>query len=145
MKIYNADALNRNSRFIRALLAGLAAAVVLGMACGALISALRVEAAILYIGVGWAVGEAIKKAGHGVGTKFCVLGAVMTLLAIMISDTIMFTGISGFFRLLIHPGMWFSMIRTLLAMNLSLNISRILGLLFRLCGIYYGYSNSGIL
>ena len=145
MKIYNVDALNRNSRFLRALGAGLAAAVVLGLACGSLIAALRMEAAVLYIAVGWAVGEAIKKAGHGVGTKFCVLGAVMTLLSIMISDTIMFTGLGGFFQILVHPSMWMSMIRTLLAMNLSLNISRILGLLFRICGVYYGYSNSEII
>ncbi len=145
MKIYNIDAFNRNSRFLRALLAGLAAAIVLGIACGTLISSLHVEAAILYIGVGWAVGEVIKKAGHGVGTKFCVLGAVLTLFAILISDTIMIAGLRGFGQIVVTPSVWFGTLRTLLAMNLSLNISRVLGLMFRIVGIYYGYSNAGIL
>lgn len=145
MRIYNSNALNRNSRFWKALGAGLCAAVVLGLAYGALISSLHVEAAILYLGIGWAIGEVIKKAGHGVGTQFRVLGAVLTVLAILIGDSVMIAGFRGFFRILAAPAQWLPMIRMLASVYFSMNISRLLGLLFRAAGIYFGYSNSSII
>lgn len=144
MKIYNSNALNRNSRFGRALAAGLVAAVLFGIVYGVFVSLVRIEAAVLYIGIGWAIGEVIKKAGRGVGTQFCVLGAVLTLLAVLIGDTVALAGVSGAARILITPALWPSVIRTLLARVLSVNLNSLLALLIRGAGIVYGYTNSSI-
>jgi hypothetical protein len=140
LKVFNSEMLNRRQRFPRALLAGLLCAVGLGIAYGMVTSLVRIEAEIFYLGIGWTIGMVIQKAGHGVGVKFAVLGAVLTLLAVLIGDSVSAFGLS----ILVHPSIWGEALKALMQLHLSTNISNLLGLLFRAAGIYFGYNYSSI-
>ena len=142
MEIWNSRSLDNNQRFIAAIIAGLVSAVVLGLAYGIIYSRLRIIMSVLYVGIGYGVGQTVRKAGRGVHKRFAVVGALMTLLAIMIGD---FTAIAGFpriFTYLISPALWPTVFKTWLIMNLSTNINSLLGLLLRAIGIYIGYTQS---
>ena len=96
MEIWNSRSLDNNQRFIAAIAAGFAAAVILGIAYGGLYSVLRVTSGILYVFIGWCIGQVIRRAGRGVHMRFGVVGAVMTLLAIIIGDSIAMFGFGHF-------------------------------------------------
>ena len=145
MEIWNSRSLDNNQRFIAALLAGLIAAVVLGLAYGILFSMLRIQMSILYVAIGYAIGWVIRKFGRGVHQRFAVLGALMTLLAIIIGDLTAMTGFPGIFTWLARPSAWGNLLSAWLRMNLSTNISSLLGLLLRAFGVYEGYLQSVIL
>ncbi|MCR4950612.1 MAG: hypothetical protein K6A40_04725 [Solobacterium sp.] len=142
MEIWNSRSLDNNQRFLKALLCSLAAAVVLGIAYGMLHSILRIEASIIYIGIGWCIGQVVKKTGRGVHKRFAVLGAVMTLLAILIGDTCSMYGLMPGLKMLMRPLLWPSVIIHWMRIYLSANINALLSLLFRAAGIWFGYSES---
>ena len=50
-KIFNSNALNRNQRFLRALILGTVSAVVLGIVYGLFSSTLRIEFSIVYLAI----------------------------------------------------------------------------------------------
>lgn len=145
MKIYNTSSLDHNSRFLLAIVASLASTVGLAIAYGILLSTLHVEFSIIYIFFGWCIGEVIKSVGHGVTLKFAILGGIMTALGIILADTFTSYGLSTGFMMLVHPNYWGMMIQAWLVSHVSTNINTLLGLLFRVGGIYYGYWNSRIL
>ncbi len=140
MEIWNSRSLDNNQRFIAAIAAGFAAAVILGIAYGGLYSVLRVTSGILYVFIGWCIGQVIRRAGRGVHMRFGVVGAVMTLLAIIIGDSIAMFG----FGVLVSPGMWGVSIVYWLRMFLSTNINSILGIVLRAFGVYMAYHYSVI-
>ena len=145
MQIYNARSIDRNSRFIIAIFAGLAAAIVGGILYGAVYSFIHIQAAIMYVFIGWCIGQVIRNVGRGVTLKFSILGAIMTLLAIMIGDFVAIVGLGNTLTALVTPSLWGDFIRIWLAMNLSTNLSSILGLVLRALGIYMGYLYARIL
>ena len=144
MQIWNARSLDNNQRFIAAIIAGLISAVVLGLAYGIIISIFHIIMSVLYVGIGYGVGQAVRQFGRGVHKRFAVVGGLMTLLAIIIGD---FTAIAGFpavFRYLITPSAWGSILRAWVVMNFSTNFNALLGLLLKVLGIYIGYTQSVI-
>ena len=144
MEIWNSRSLDNNQRFAAAIIAGLLAALVFGLAYGVVYRYLRVVMSVLYILIGYGIGTVIRKVGRGVHTRFAVVGAVMTLLAIFIGDVSAGTGIGGFFTCLTHPALLASVFRSWLAGLLSTNINSLLGLLMRAAGIYFGWQQSVI-
>lgn len=144
MQIYNSNLLDHGKRFYLAIAAGLLSALVLGIVYGLISSVLRVQASIIFIGCGWCIGEVIRRTGRGVGTKFSILGALCTLLCILIGDVTAMTGFKGLFLLIIDPSGWLVFLRAWAAMFLSTNINALLGLIMRAAGVYFGYTNSAI-
>lgn len=145
MRIYNAGSLDRNSRFLLAILASLVSALGFAIAYYFFISWSHIELSVFYIFFGWCIGEVIKKVGRGVTLKFAVLGAITTFLGILLADTFSSWGIQGGFVMLMHPSYWGTLLQSWVIMHVSTNINTILGLLFRVIGVYYGYWNSRIL
>ena len=146
MEIWNSRSLDNNQRFIYALIAGFGAAVLLGTAYGIIYGFLRIQSAVLYIAIGWCIGYVMRTVGRGVHNRFAVAGALFTLLAIFIGDSIaMVGGIGGIPMLIQNPAIWGSVLENWLRINLSTNLSSILGLLMRALGIYMGYHYSVIL
>lgn len=146
MEIWNSRSLDNNQRFIYALIAGFIAAVVLGTAYGIIYGFLRIQSAVLYLFVGWCIGYVIRYVGHGVHNRFAVAGALFTLLAIIIGDTIaMCGGLSGIPMLFANPAIWGTLLENWLRIYLSTNLSSLLGLAMRCFGIYMGYHYSVIL
>lgn len=144
MQIWNARSLDNNQRFIAAIIAGLISAVVLGLAYGIIISKFHIIMSVLYVGIGYGVGQAVRQFGRGVHKRFAVVGGLMTLLAIIIGDFTAIAGFPGVFRYLITPAAWGSILRAWVVMNFSTNINALLGLLLKALGIYIGYTQSVI-
>lgn len=144
MQIYNTDGMDNNKRFVVAILVGIAAAIGLGLIYGVILSFVRIQMQVFYLFIGWAVGALIQKYGRGVGKRFCVVGALCTLLAIIIGDLCSMYGLDGILFVIIHPASWGNAIRLWMQMNLSTNISSIIGLLLRAMGIVFGYRYSSL-
>ena len=144
MEIWNARSLDNNQRFIAAIIAGLVSALVLGLAYGIIYSVFRVAMSVLYIGIGYGVGQAVRKFGRGVHRRFAVVGALMTLLAIIIGDVTAIVGFPGIFAWIVRPALWGQLFRGWIIMNFSTSINSLLGLLLRAIGIYFGYTQSVI-
>lgn len=144
MQIYNAGGLDNNQRFVKGIFVGLAAAIVCGILYGLLISIVRIQMEIFYILIGWCVGSAIRKFSHGVGTRYCVLGAICTFLAIVIGDLCTMYGLSGILAILATPASWSGAFTLWMQMHLSTSINNLLGVLFRVAGIYFGYHYSSL-
>ncbi len=139
-KIFNTDVLSKNARFFRGLLAGSIAAIILAIAYGLLSSVLVTEFSLAFIGIGYLIGEAIKKFGRGVKIEFSILGAVLTALCIIFADII---GIYGF-KALTNPEIFSIVFIRYVRIIFTTDINSLLSIAFRLAGIYYGYKNSRI-
>ena len=125
-KIFNSNALNRNQRFLRALILGTVSAVVLGIVYGLFSSTLRIEFSIVYLAIGYANAYVICNYGRGVQTKFSILGAVLTFVSIFIGDMISRYGLGFFGAFSFWPALFMMYLRSMLATN----INSLLGLLF---------------
>lgn len=138
MKIYNTRALTRNERFMNAILAGAVAMIACGIVLGFVLRFVPITFDIFYLAVGYAVGYAIRTYGKGVQQRFSILGAVMTLLAILIADCVRFFGLSG----IVNPYVWIMVINY----NISSlgSLSGILNVIFRVCAVVLGYEQSRI-
>ena len=90
--------------------------------------------------IGYANAYVICNYGRGVQTKFSVLGAVLTFVSIFIGDMISRFGL-GFFGAF---NLWPTLLMMYLRSMLATNINSILGLLFRIGGIYIGYTYSRV-
>lgn len=139
-KIYNSNALNQNQRFLKALILGSITAIVLGIIYGLFSSILRIEFSIVYLAIGYANAYVICNYGRGVQTKFSILGAVLTFVSIFIGDMIARYGLGFFSAFSIWPSLLLMYLRSILATN----INSLLGLLFRIGGIYIGYTYSRV-
>ena len=144
MQIYNAGGLDNNQRFIKAILIGIASAVCLGLVYGVILGFVHIEMEIIYIFIGWCIGSLIQKFSHGVGTRYCVTGALCTFLAILIGDICAMYGVANSFAILFNPSLWPAAVTMWAQMNLSTNINNLLGIAFRIVGIYFGYHNSSL-
>lgn len=144
MEIWNARSLDNNQRFIAAIIAGLIAAIVLGLAYGIIYSLFHIMMSVLYIGIGYGVGQAVRKYGRGVHKRFAWVGAIMTLLAIIIGDFTAIVGFPAIFAWIVRPSLWGTVLHSWMVMNLSTNINALLGLMLKGIGIYVGYQQSVI-
>lgn len=139
-QIYNKRALTRNERFINALLAGIATTIGLTIAYGLFSTLLRFEFQVVYLGLGYVIGMAIQKAGRGVQIQFSILGAVLAVICFIFGDMISIFGFSVFTNL----DFFFLAFRVTLQSLLSVNVSSLLSLLFRVGGVYLAYTTSRI-
>ena len=139
LKVYNRDALSRNERFIRAILYGTGATVGLTILYGILSAVLRIEFSVVYLAFGYAIGTVIRKFGRGVQVKFSVLAAVLAVLCFIFGDMIAYFGFSVFTY---GFNFFFATFRLVLQSLLGTNINSLLGLLFRLGGVYIAYTTS---
>ena len=145
MQIYNTKYLDSNTKFILAILAGLATAIVGGVLYGLLSSILHVEVSVVFVFTGWCVGYVIRTVGRGVHLRFSIVGAIMTLLAIFIGDCIAMVGIGNILYYFTHGAEFGLLMRAWLSSILSTDISSLLRLLFRAAGVYFGYQYSRVL
>ena len=144
MQIYNANALNNNQRFVKAIIIGVLSSVGIGLAYGLILSLVHIQMEIFFLAMGWCIGQVIQKYGRGVGKKFQVLGAICTFLAILIGDLCYSFGIGGIFHILFNPSTWGMALRIWMQLHLSTSISNLLGIAFRIFGIYFGYYYASI-
>lgn len=147
MKIYNAKYLDNNQRFIVAIITGLIAAIILGTLYGLITSFLHIEFSVMFVAVGYGIAATIKHFGRGVHTRFMVVGAIMTFLAIFIGDLVSAISLNGVAVLFTSGNIpviattFLSYLRSFA----SLNPLALISLAFRLIGIYVGYTQSVIL
>lgn len=143
MIIYNAGNIDHNKRFILSILIGTTAAVGLGLAYGAVQRMLHIEMEIVYIFIGWCIARLLQNVGHGVTMKYSVLGAVLTVIAIVVGDLAAGFGFAGMISVLVHPSFWLSAVQMIIITKLS-SIWGILGIVFRAAGVYTAYTGSRI-
>ncbi len=140
MKIYNKSAITRQERFQNAVIAGVLSTLVCLIGYGFVSSILRIEFSIVYLGIGYFVGEMIRKYGRGVQPQFSILAAVLVSICFIFGDMITIFG----FDILFNPLHWFTGIQVVFMQLLSTNISSLLSLLFRIGGVYFAYNNARI-
>ncbi|MEG0177496.1 MAG: hypothetical protein RR565_02240 [Erysipelothrix sp.] len=140
LKVFNTDALSRNQRFQRALLAGIVATIVLMVAYGLLAQMLRIEFSYVFLLIGYAIGWAIRTYGRGVQLKFSILGAVCAVICFIGADMINYFGFGVFTNI----SYFIAAFQTYLRILLSFNFNSLLGLLFRVGGVYAAFYSSRI-
>ena len=143
MIIYNAGNIDHNKRFILSIIVGVIASVLLGIAYGVVQSIVRIEMEIVYIFIGWCIGRLLIYTGHGVTLKYSILGAILAFVSIIVGDIVSTFGLGSLFAVLVSPSMWMLMVRMLIISKLG-SLWGILGVLFRVAGIYTAYQTSRI-
>lgn len=137
MKIYNTRALSKHQRFLQAVLYGVPTAIACSIGLGILQRMLPIQFQIFYLGVGYIIAYVIRTFGRGVHIRFSVLAAVLTALSLLFADAIAFGGFAYF----LHPDVWIAVISTWVSIH---SIWSILGIAFRLGGIYVAYEQGRI-
>ncbi|MDD2591613.1 MAG: hypothetical protein PHG99_05845 [Erysipelotrichaceae bacterium] len=141
VKVYNRTALTKKQRFNNALIYGIPTALGLGLAYGIIVSIIRVEFSIIFVGIGYLIGKVIAEKGRGVQTKFSILAAILALFSFLIADLIAIYGL----RILLFPQLIPSALFSILINWLNIaSFSGILGIIFRGVGIYYAYMNAKV-
>ncbi|MDI9541023.1 MAG: hypothetical protein QM204_06085 [Bacillota bacterium] len=87
-KAFNKPALTRRQRFTRAILFGSLATFLITILNIVLIKAFHLYFVILYVAIGWVIGNAIQYFGKGVQIQFSILAAVLTAVCILICDLV---------------------------------------------------------
>ncbi len=134
-KIFNTNAITKKQRFNRALLCGSIAAVVLGLVYGIFSSLIHIEFSIVYLAIGYAIAKVVLEYGKGVQVRFSVLAAVLCVVSIFIGDMISMFGL----EFLLVPQLYGTILSVYLRSLLAMDISSLLGLLFRAGGVYMAY------
>lgn len=143
MQIYNANHLDSNSKFILSIIAGILSGIVLGIVYGIFKSKVSIELEIIYIGIGYLIGQVVKNVGRGVTLKFAIVGAIATTLSIIFADLISYVGIGNLFYVLTTPSLCVRLLLALLSSYFS-SMWGLIGLLFRAVGVYAAYCESRI-
>lgn len=134
MNFFNTRTLSQNQRFNRIVIIGIIVAIVLGFIYG-LVSDLAGgwELHVLYLVLGYMMAYVVRVVGRGVQKRFQILGAVLTLVIILIGDVV-------------YPFVVYQIdlpiIISFTLQNYLSGISGLLSLLFRASAIYVGYNNS---
>ncbi|MGL5541563.1 MAG: hypothetical protein ACRDBX_08045 [Erysipelotrichaceae bacterium] len=143
MKIYNTKHLNNNARYQQALIYGILATVAMSVVYALIVNLLRSTSAVLFLLNGFVISAVIKKYGKGVGPKFGMLGLVLTLVSIVLSQLFFYYG----FAILLRPDLLisgtFRVIGSLISLNNPLNFA--MNMLFIYFAAQYAYSNSSVL
>ena len=131
---------SRNQRFTKAIIWGIPTALIIGVVYGIISNVSPFEFSIVYIGIGYLIGYVIKNKGRGVHLRFSILAAGLTILAILIGDVLTFFGPSAFGSI---DNVIFAFSTTFMFW-LSVNFGTLLGLLFRVAGVYFAFIKSRI-
>lgn len=134
MEVFNTRTLTQKQRFNTALITGLIAALVVGVVSGYVRKVFNFS--IIMWAIGYGVAWVIRKTGRGVQNKFSILGAVYTVLGILISDVVWLFGFAAIF----NPGAYYVAISFFVAQD----ISSILWIMFRLVSVYIAYNYSRV-
>lgn len=134
MEIFNMRSLTQKQRFNTAIIFGLIAAVVLGIATGFVRRFINFSLIIWAVGFG--VAWVIKKMGRGVQVKFSVLAAIYALVGILLSDVVFLFGFAG----ILVPSAYF----TVISYFLNQGITSMIWLLYRVVAIYIAYNYSRV-
>ena len=138
--IYNKRALTRNERFIKALIYGGLATLGMALVYGIVSSITPFEFSIVYVLFGYGIGYVIRTYGKGVQPRFSILGAGLALLCFLIGDAIVIAGWGA----LLNPPLFIQAITYNVGAMLGSGINGLLGLAFRLAGVYFAYVESRI-
>ncbi|MFV0381284.1 MAG: hypothetical protein ACK5KR_03490 [Breznakia sp.] len=100
MNVFNTSNLRNKQRFPVAICTGLLAALVCGTMIGWIERFLSFNStlifSLMYIGAGYAIGEAIKRIGRGIDRKFQILAVTCVILTIFVADIVQFSMVFGF-------------------------------------------------
>ena len=134
MNLFNTRTLSQNQRFYRILILGIPFAIILGIVYGFITSlAGGWELHVLYILMGYGIGNFVAKYGRGAQNRFKTVALVLTLIVIIIGDVI-------------YPALAYGYPLQLMVsftLNQFLNgISGLLSLLFRASALYFAYNNA---
>lgn len=140
LKVFNTQALTRNQRFQKGIIAGVIATLVLMIGYGWLSRQLRIEFSIVFILLGYGIGWAIRTYGRGVQLKFSILGAVLAVICFIGADMISYFG----FGVFTDFGFFISAFQTYLRVLLNTSLNGLLGILFRAGGVYAAFMSSRI-
>ena len=124
--------------FALAIPAGIAAALI-GAALWAMVTVItNLQIGLVAVGVGYVVGQAVKTAGHGIDTRFGVLGALCALLGCVLGNA--FSGLA-FFAEGRHLGLaeLLAVMSPDLVVRLMIAFASPMDLLFYGIAIYEGY------
>lgn len=140
---------SRKQRLLYGTIAGLVSAIVLGIGYGAIMHYLRipVELSIVFVGLGMLIGRAVRKFGRGVQRQieFSVIAAVCAVICFILADAVSWYGFELFTRYLgFFPEIIGFVIQSWFDFSYSA-FNSVLGLLFRLGGIYYAYINARVI
>jgi len=136
LKVFNTRALSSKQRFVKAIIVGSLTALVLALVYGLILRFIP----IVYIGIGWAIGMAIQKYGRGVQPKFSYLAAGLMVFCIILGDLLAFFGIN----ILLNPVILVQSIIPVITYNFQSNPSILMGMMFKVFGIYMAYTNARI-
>ena len=89
MNIFKPGPMNNQQRFQRALLFGIPIAIVIGVIHYFAEAMLPITFSIIYVIVGYAVGQALQYVSHGIGKEFKYLAVAVYILSIIVSDVFM--------------------------------------------------------
>lgn len=139
MEVFNTRRLTQKQRFGLAVAVGIIAAIVLGILSGKISlwigQSTGLGFAIINIGAGYLLGMTIQKIGRGVQTKFSILGGVLGVFMVLISEVIAL----GFpIYALFMPEVY----RSTLNILLGGGVNSIITLIYNAIAVYtaYGYS-----
>ncbi len=139
MEVFNTRRLTQRQRFGLAVAVGIIAAIVLGILSGKISlwigQSTGLGFAIINIGAGYLLGMTIQKIGRGVQTKFSILGGVLGVFMVLISEVIAL----GFpIYALFMPEVY----RSTLNILLGGGVNSIITLIYNAIAVYtaYGYS-----
>lgn len=139
MEVFNTRRLTQRQRFGLAVAVGIIAAIVLGILSGKISlwigQSTGLGFAIINIGAGYLLGMTIQKIGRGVQAKFSILGGVLGVFMVLISEVIALGfPIYGLFM----PEVY----RLTLKILLDGGVNSIITLIYNAIAVYtaYGYS-----
>ena len=133
MNIFDTRSLSQTQKFQRISIIGTVAAILLGFVYG-FVSQLAGgwELHVLYLFLGYVIASLVRKVGRGAQKRFQILGAVLTLVVILVGD-------------MLYPYLMLNAsLNSIISFTLNYlsGISGLLSLAFRASAIYVGYSNS---
>lgn len=142
MEVFNTRRLTQRQRFGLAVAVGIIAAIVLGILSGKISlwigQSTGLGFAIINIGAGYLLGMTIQKIGRGVQTKFSILGGVLGVFMVLISEVIAL----GFpIYALFMPEVY----RSTLNILLGGGVNSIITLIYNAIAVYTAYSYSRFL
>ena len=138
MKVFNTKILNNRQRWNRALIYGIGATLISGIIIGFIQNLLRFNSSLFDFAIAYFISWIILEAGHGVQTKFSILAAICTAVAIIIADMIGWFGIIA----ITNPAITGYAV---IVSYLSINVNNLISLIIKALAIYYAYGKARVL
>lgn len=139
MKVYNTKFLRGNQRLVVAILVGLLSSIACAAVYALLVSLLRFNTSLYYIGMAYAISYCIKTYGRGVDTKYSIIGTCFTLFSILLGKSLLMIIPFGFNFTLLPMA-----IMAVIQSSLIFNTRALIELVFIAYALYIAYYNSRI-